>query len=334
MTKRGASGIFYTGEKMKVAIVGMGVIGKVHYDALKKQGEEIVALCDVDPKKLEGYDGVGKYGDYKDMLDCERIDVVHICTPHYLHCDMATYALAKDVNVLCEKPLCITEEEIERIIDAQDKSKAILGVCFQNRYNASSVFVKKYLEGKKVDFAQGKLAWHRGADYYLADDWRGKRATEGGGVLINQAIHMLDLLQWTCHLPKSVIASVENRSHKDVIEVEDTAHALFKGDVDFEIFATTTANEDMPVEITFDVCGEKIALYPDKVLINGKIADVEKDVQWKGKAVYGNGHEKLIAYFYECLQRGEKFPVDAREGAKSVRMVLACYESCGVEKNI
>ena len=116
---------------MKVAIVGMGVIGKVHYDALKKQGEEIVALCDADPKKLEAYGGVGKYGDYKDMLDCERIDVVHICTPHYLHCDMAPYALAKDVNVLCEKPLCITEEEIGRIIERRTSPRRFSACVFK-----------------------------------------------------------------------------------------------------------------------------------------------------------------------------------------------------------
>lgn len=97
--------IFYRckkGENMKAAIIGLGVIGKVHYEVLKRQGEDIVALCDIDAAKLNGYDNVKKYFDYKKMLDEEQIDVVHICTPHYLHADMTIYALERNVNVLCE----------------------------------------------------------------------------------------------------------------------------------------------------------------------------------------------------------------------------------------
>lgn len=88
---------------MKAAIIGLGVIGKVHYDVLKRQGEDIVALCDIDAAKLNGYDNVKKYFDYKKMLDEEKIDVVHICTPHYLHADMTIYALERNVNVFMRK---------------------------------------------------------------------------------------------------------------------------------------------------------------------------------------------------------------------------------------
>lgn len=134
---------------MKAAIIGLGVIGKVHYDVLKRQGEDIVALCDIDAAKLNGYDNVKKYFDYKKMLDEEQIDVVHICTPHYLHADMTIYALERNVNVLCEKPLCIRKEDVARIIDAENKSEAMLGVCLQNRYNKSSQFVKGIFKTKK-----------------------------------------------------------------------------------------------------------------------------------------------------------------------------------------
>ena len=83
---------------MKSAIIGLGVIGKVHYDVLKSQDADIVALCDVDESVLDKFDGVKKYSDYKKMLDCEDIDVVHICTPHYLHVDMAWRVLAKQIQ--------------------------------------------------------------------------------------------------------------------------------------------------------------------------------------------------------------------------------------------
>lgn len=132
---------------MKAAIIGLGVIGKVHYDVLKRQGEDIVALCDIDAAKLNGYDNVKKYFDYKKMLDEEQIDVVHICTPHYLHADMTIYALERNVNVLCEKPLCIRKEDVARIIDAENKSEAMLGVCLQtdiiSPVNLSKVFSKQ-----------------------------------------------------------------------------------------------------------------------------------------------------------------------------------------------
>ncbi len=319
---------------MKSAIIGLGVIGKVHYDVLKSQNADIVALCDIDESVLEKYDGVKKYTDYKMMLDSEDIDVVHICTPHYLHADMAIYALNKNVNVLCEKPLCIKVEDIDRIIEAESKSKAMLGVCLQNRYNKSSQYVKKLLDCKKVDFAFGNVSWHRDEAYYASGEWRGKRATEGGGVLINQAIHTLDLMQWICGAPKSVIANTYNYSLKGVIEVEDTAIALFKGDTDFEFFATNTAKSDLPIEIRFIAGGDIITLYPDEVLVNGEIADIDKGMNWYGKISYGNGHEKLIRHFYDCVERGEKFWIDAKEASACVRQVLASYTSNGKEVEI
>lgn len=318
---------------MKAAIIGLGVIGKVHYDVLKKQGEDIVALCDIDAAKLDGYGNVKEYLDYKKMLDEEQIDVVHICTPHYLHCPMTVYALSKNVNVLCEKPLCIKAEEIDLILEAESKSNAILGVCLQNRFNNSSVFVKEYFKNKKVDFAFGNVSWHRDAEYYASGQWRGKWDTEGGGVLINQAIHTLDLIEWVCGEPEKVLANTYNYSLKGVIEVEDTAIAMFKGKTDFEFFATNTATKDLPVEVRFVSGGEIVTLYPDEVLINGAVADIE-NVVWKGKAQYGNGHEKLIANFYDCVKNGQKFAIDGEEGAKVVKLVLSTYASNGKEIDV
>lgn len=319
---------------MKSAIIGLGVIGKVHFDVLKSQNADIVALCDIDESALEKYDGVNKYTDYKKMLDCEHIDVVHICTPHYLHAEMAIYALGKNVNVLCEKPLCIKVEDVDRIIDAESKSKSMLGVCLQNRYNKSSQYVKHLLDGKKVDFAFGNVSWHRDRAYYESGDWRGKWATEGGGVMINQAIHTLDLMQWICGAPRSVCANTYNYSLKDVIEVEDTAIALFKGDTDFEFFATNTAKSDLPIEIRFMSGGDIITLYPDEVLVNGEVADIDKGMNWYGKISYGNGHQKLIRHFYDCVERGEKFWIDAKGASACVKQVLASYQSHGKEVEI
>ena len=314
---------------MRAAIIGLGVIGKVHYSVLKASGEDIVALCDIDIEKLGEYEGVKKYLNYKMMLDNEKIDVVHICTPHYLHAEMVIYALNKGINVLCEKPLCISNEQIDAVLEAEKKSSAKLGVCFQNRYNNSSAFAKKYLADKEIEYAFGNVRWHRDQAYYQTADWRGKWATEGGGVLINQAIHTLDLLQWIVGEPKKVCGGTFNLALKDVIEVEDTACADFWDECKFTLFATNISPQDMPIELRFFTKNEVVTVTPDDVKINGKTVDFDKDFKWFVKRSYGNGHEKLIKDFYECVESGRKFSIDGAEGAKALKAVLAVYKSRG-----
>lgn len=315
---------------MRAAVVGLGVIGRVHCEVLGELGVELAAVCDIDPRALEAYD-CPHYDDLSLMLEKERIDVLHVCTPHHLHADMVVEALGRGINVLCEKPLCIKRADIARILRAESASDAMLGVCLQNRYNPSSGFAKKYLEGRQIKYASGSLLWHRDAAYYASGEWRGKRLTEGGGVLINQAIHTLDLLMWLCGDPKTVTGRTCALALGDVIEVEDTAFAAFDGDVPFGLFATNTAAVDMPTEIRIAAEGEEIVIYPDKVTINGKAEDISSFGKVRGKRVYGSGHERLIADLYSCISSGTHFPVDGAEGARSVRAVLAVYESEGRE---
>lgn len=314
---------------MRAAIIGLGVIGKVHYDVLEKQGEEIVALCDIDQEKLGEYEGVKKYLNYKIMLDVEKIDVVHVCTPHFLHAEMVIYALNKGISVLCEKPLCISKEQLDAVLDAETKSSARLGVCFQNRYNNSSVFAKNYLANKEIEYAFGMLRWHRDQAYYKTADWRGKWATEGGGVLINQAIHTLDLLQWIVGEPKYACGKTFSFALNDVIEVEDTACADFWNEKKFSLYATNNSPQDIPIELRFFAKNETVIVTPDDVKINGKHVDFDKDFEWYGKRSYGNGHEKLIRDFYDCVREGKAFWIDGQEGAKALKAVLAVYKSRG-----
>lgn len=314
---------------MKTAVIGIGVIGHVHLDVLRECVADIVAVCDIDPEKTKNIDGVKKYTDYKKMLDNEDIDVVHICTPHYLHAPMAVYALERNINVLCEKPLCISEEQIEQVLEAEKKSHAMLGVCFQNRYNKSSILAKEYLKGKTVTTAHATVSWHRDAEYYKSGAWRGKIATEGGGVLINQAIHTLDLLQWLCGYPHEVYANCENYLLDGIIEVEDTVSAVFKGDGSFDFFATTSASDSLPVQTVIKAGNDIITLMPDSIYINGKLLEYDENKTYFGKCDYGGGHASLIADFYRCVQNGEKFPIDGTEGAKVMRLVFGVYKSKG-----
>ena len=117
---------------MRSAVVGYGVIGRHHAKLLSAMGH-LCAVCDINSEVLVGLDGVTLYSDYTEMLEREELDAVHICTPHYLHADMIIAALERGIHVLCEKPICIREEDIDRILEAEKRSGAMLGICHQNR---------------------------------------------------------------------------------------------------------------------------------------------------------------------------------------------------------
>lgn len=317
---------------MKVAVIGLGIIGKLHLRILLETKIPVCALCDLDVEKAESYTHkldvqVPIFSDWKKMLDEAKPDVVHICTPHYLHAEMVIACLQKDIHVLCEKPLCIKKGDIPLIIRAEKSSSAILGVCHQNRYNDVNVFLKNYLYGKEILSAHGMVVWNRDKTYYNQALWRGKWLTEGGGVLINQALHTLDLMQWFCGSPQTVKAKIGNFSLQKEIEVEDTAMLLCEGERRFTFYATNASSCDMETEIRLKLkSGENIVAFPDTLWVNNEIVSKEEITVALGKCCYGNGHKKLIVDFYDCINTGRKFSIDGEEAAKVLRIILSAYE--------
>ncbi len=316
---------------MRVAIIGLGVVGQVHIKVIQETNNELVAVCDTDENKRKNYDGIKQYSNYKVMLDEVMPDVVHICTPHYLHTEMIIEGLKRNINVLCEKPLCIKKEEIQSILKAEATSKAQLGVCFQNRYNPSTLFVKDYLKDKKVISAHARLIWRRDKEYYEQDEWRGTKAQEGGSLLINQAIHTIDMLQYFFGMPKTLTAWCTNLSLHGVIDTEDTANLICHGKVEYSLMATNAGLKDNPVEIIVKTDSETVRIFSNVVYIDDRFYDCKNLDPIYGKQVYGSGHGELIRAFYDCVKMGKKFPIDAKEGAKAVRIVLTAYESQGKE---
>lgn len=314
---------------MRTAIVGLGVIGKVHISVLKELGAEIVAVCDCDETKLKEYSEYAAYLEYEKMLDEIMPDVVHICTPHYLHTEMILAALKRNINVLCEKPMCIQEEDIPLILEAERASKAQLGICFQSRYSPSNLYAKEYLQNKKIIGATGIVTWRRNKEYYNSANWRGKWKTEGGGVLINQAIHTLDLLQWFCGMPEEVYASTSNLTLTDTIEVEDTATLVCRKNdgTGFNLFATNASNVGFPVELILRTETETVRVTPNAVIIGDQVASFKNDTKIYGKKSYGSGHKTLIQDFYDCVESRRAFPINGEEGAKSIRILSKAYKN-------
>lgn len=325
---------------MKVAVIGCGSISKMHLKALKENPcTEITAVADIKPeradKAAEEY-GAKAYYDIDELLKNEQPDSIHICTPHYLHTSMAIKALEAGANVLIEKPCSVTAEEVDALRNAQQKSGKQVGICFQNRYNNCVQYVVNEAEkGElgKVKSIRAFVTWSRGENYY-SDDWHGTLDKECGGVLINQAIHTVDLVQYFGGECKKVTAHVSNDHLRGIIEVEDNASVLMEleGGITALLYATTayTENSGVFIEIAFEkgmLRLEGEMLY--SIGSDGKITEIceRPDVIHHGQSYWGGGHVNLIKDFYDCLESGEKFIIDAFEGGKAAKIVAAAYES-------
>lgn len=322
----------------RAAIVGCGAICSNHVGGIIDAGQTLAALCDIIPERAQavidrhGLGDVKIYTDYEEMLSEVRPDAVHICTPHYLHAPMAASALSKGINVLCEKPVGITLGDLRLLRDAAAASTAQFGVCHQNRYEPCMMKLKELTEGR-VDCGFASVVWHRDEAYYRSGDWRGRWETEGGGVLINQALHTLDLLQWICGFPDNVVANTSCDLLSDVIEVEDTASAVFgcENGVRYSFFATNSSRSDLPVHLQIRTKdGDIFDVQNEMFCINGRHADTDKRGEFEvGKRVWGVGHSTLICDFYRCLSSGERFPIGIEEGEKVIRLILSVYSSGG-----
>ncbi len=312
-----------------VCIVGYGNIGPTHSRALESIKEaKFYAVCDIEQEAikrcLDKYEDVVVYHDFDSMLLDKNIDVIHICTPHYLHFEMIEKAVKEGKNVISEKPITMTSEEFEKLL----KMKEVNKVCtvIQNRYNNCVKKLKEIIgSGELGDILaiKGFVTWKRDSDYYIKSDWRGKQATEGGSALINQSLHTLDLMIYLAGNVKSVQSSMHNYTLKDVIETEDTVEAYLQleNHVKGLFYATNTyaVNSDPEIEI---VGTKAVAKYAYKKLtLNGKF--ITEDVMaTNGKAYWGNGHTELFRDYYE----NHHF-FSAHDMKNTMRTVFGMYES-------
>lgn len=325
---------------MKSCIIGTGAISGTHISALKKINAEIVGLCDIDKQKAEKKAaefnlGCPIFSDYKQMLASVRPDVVHICTPHYLHAEMVICALEKNINVLSEKPVCINFKQLSTLKAAREKSSAHYGVCFQNRCLAANLEANRKVKDSKIFGASGAVVWNRGADYYASGEWRGKWKTEGGGVLINQSIHTLDLMIDALGMPVSIKAEMKNEHLQGIIEVEDFAFLSLKYPDFTATFTATTAGADSyPVVTSFYTNGGIIETRGDALIVNGKETDASKEARLSGKTEWGAGHEMLITDFYDAVKENRPVSCDFLGCLDTMKTVLAAYESAKTGKEI
>lgn len=326
-------------KKFKSAIIGCGAIHRLHAEALLESSiTELYAVCDIDTTRAEksakDYNCKAYY-DYHDLVKNNDIDVIHLCTPHYLHAPMAIEAMKHGKNVLTEKPIAIKNVDAREMIKVSEETGKALGVCFQNRYNFTVRRTKEIIQSGNLGVVKGVKAfvtWDRDKNYYAQDAWRGKWETEGGGVLINQSIHTLDLLLYLVGEVEKLKAKVDTTILKNIIEVEDTSEAVivFKNGARGLFYATNCYVANSPVQIEI-ICEKGVLRLQNDLVItydNGSSERIgESDGRTGEKAYWGCGHASLINDFYNRLINNQPIQVDGKEGIKALEMINAIYES-------
>ncbi|WP_163536058.1 Gfo/Idh/MocA family oxidoreductase [Gracilibacillus sp. YIM 98692] len=322
---------------LRIGIIGLGDISNIHLPVMQQSEKaELVAVCDVDPKAKTKGKSAPFYTDYEVMFKEQALDCVHICLPHHLHYPVTKKAVEHGIHVFLEKPLAHTIEDSRAIVSLEQQHPEVkICVSLQNRLNETvEVLNQMVKEGKygEVLGVKGLVTWHRPKSYYEAKPWRGKMEQAGGGVMINQSIHTLDLMQLVGGDITSIRGSID-RLLDYGLDVEDTAtaHITYANGATGLFFATVSNAQNSSVE--FQVVLEKAKLtIKDSILTiaddNGTKRKLVEDEKLPGsKFYYGASHQKLIDQFYQAILENTSDYIPASEAYVPMEMIQLIRDS-------
>lgn len=340
---------------MRYAIIGCGRISPNHIAAALKNELEIVAVCDLDDKKMDSIlidfnllQRTKKYTDYKEMILSENLKLVAICTESGTHAKIALDCIEMGINLIIEKPIALSLEDADLIIERANANHVKVSACHQNRFNKSIQKIREAIELNrfgKLMYGTAHIRWNRGKDYYTQAPWRGTW-NQDGGALMNQCIHNIDLLRWMLGDEIiEVIGMTDNLLH-DYIEAEDLGLALVKfANGSYGMIEGTTNIYPKNLEETLYLFGEK-----GTVKAGGKSVNLIEEWQFadcldeaeniKGKYyenppnIYGFGHDPLYADVIESILKNKEPYVSAIDGRNALELVLAIYKSSKEGKSV
>lgn len=329
---------------LKIAVIGLGDISKIHIPVIQaNECAELVAVCDLDESLKDNVVNVNFYSNYLEMIEKETLDCVHICLPHHLHYPATKACVEKGIHVFLEKPLARNAEEGLALVKLEEENKTIkIGVSFQNRVNETVEKLREIIDSGEygnVIGIKGLVTWFRPKAYYDVKPWRGKMEYAGGGVMINQSIHTLDLMQLVGGEINTIRGSIDNLVDHGY-EVEDTASASirFANGATGLFFATNAYATNSSVE--FQVVLEKgeftikdgILTYADG---SGKKVELMEDKKLSGsKFYYGASHAKLINQFYTCIEKDSQDYIHVKDAQVSMEMIHAICRSSETKKEV
>lgn len=352
-------------EKTRIAIIGAG--GICYYAhlpsfALIKDKVDVAFLCDIKPAKAQWNKDefkldCGIIADYRDVLKREDIDAVDICTPNHLHSIIAAEALLAGKHVFCEKPDAVSVDEVLRMQQAADQSGKVLMVMRNNRYLASSEYMKKYIEkGLAGEIYAGRCGWIRRRGIPGKGGWFTTKSLSGGGPLIDLGVHMIDLAVWLMGNPKPVavcgnvyrkFADDQSISDSDsakfgetedggIFDVEDLAMGLIRFEngaclqIEFS-WASNISGETSFVELRGEKAG--FTWKDGKIEIYSEDQGYPLDLKPYTEGGLG-GHERNIHHFIDVIRDGAKPQYDVSQGLDMIRILTALYRSAQTGKEV
>jgi len=347
-------------EKLRLGIVGCGVIGQTHAGAIASLPDaELVAAADVDPARAEALAaryGAAPYTSIQAMLDNERLDLVCICTPSGLHGRHAVQVMRSGRHVIVEKPMELRREAIVEMLRVQQEEGVLLSVISQHRFDPASKRVRALVEegafGRPV-LGLAVVPWWRSQLYYDSGGWRGTAALDGG-VLMNQAIHSIDLLQWLMGPVRSVCAYIGTLAHH--METEDVAVAVlrFENGALGTLEATTGAYPGAATRI--EIYGdqgsaviendrlkwlhlarddrEPVGPYGLNVSVGENPEQVGTGAASDPAALLTDSHTAQMADMVRAIREGGVPMVDGHAGRQPVEIILAIYESARSHREV
>jgi len=330
-------------QRLGFGVIGCGRIAPKHTESIVAIPDaELVAVCDIVPEKAESfarkYNAVA-YLDYKELLQRDDIDIVTIATPSGSHAEIGIAAAKAGKHVMVEKPMAMTLADADLLIKTCRECGVKLGVIHQNRFNKSIKLLRAALEAGrfgKLTHGQATIRWNRNQEYYDQAPWRGTRLQDGG-VLMNQSIHNIDLLQWMLGEVDSVFGYTATALRN--IEMEDVAVAVlkFKNGALGVIEAATTVYPKN-IEETLNIFGETGSVIVGGIAVN-RIevwefpgSEEEKKQIFAAQendppTVYGYGHREIIEDMIRAVKTDGTPAVPGEEGRKALEIILAIYKS-------
>ncbi len=326
------------------AVVGLGQIGPTHVKAIAGVEEtRLVAVCDIVKEKADRFAqeyGCKAYYDYQQVLDDPEVDLVHICLPSGMHGHFGILAAKAHKNVLVEKPIEVTLEAADALINACHENGVVLSVISQHRFDPDIHKMKEMLDDGafgKVVFGGSYTKWFRDQAYYDSGDWRGTWALDGGGALMNQSVHYVDMLQYLAGDIDEVTAYTGLQAHER-IEVEDLAVAIvkFKNGALGALEGSTVAKPGFHTRLDINGTEGSFIIENDRVRIcrpkDGypyeEGAAAEKKLTGAGNAaVEADSHSREIRDVALAILEGRRPAITGEDARKPLAVILAVYES-------
>jgi len=337
---------------LNIGIVGCGRISRRHADLLgmgQITGARLVSVCDIDIDKAKVVSdryNVPAYTDMDKMLCDEDIDVVVVLTPSGLHAKHVINLAKHGKDIMVEKPMALTLEDADSMIESCDRNNCRLFVIKQNRFNVPVVKLREAYEKNrfgKLVLGTVRVRWARHQSYYDQDAWRGTWSMDGG-VLTNQASHHVDMLEWIMGDVESVFA--RSTTALVNIEAEDTAVVILKfKNGSLGIIEATTATRPKDLEGSISILGEKGNVVIGGFAVNEMQSwafeeeqagdnNILKKYSVNPPNVYGFGHKAYYKHVVDCILNGGQNLVDGLQGRKSIELISAIYESVETGKEV